>query len=100
MKFGDSKELQEGIAQLGFPMSVVFGLGIVELACALIYAIPYTSVLGAILVTGYLGGAVAAHVRVGDPPGKIAAPIIIGVLVWLGLVLRDARLRSVLPLRL
>jgi hypothetical protein len=71
-------------------------LTIVEIACALIYAIPQTSVFGAILLTGYLGGATATHVRVGEP---FFLPVIVGIVVWLGLFLREGRLRALLPLR-
>jgi len=71
-------------------------LGILELACTIIYAIPRTAVLGAILLTGYLGGAILTHLRIGDPFWN---PIIPGVLVWLGLYLRDPRLRALAPLR-
>ncbi len=73
-------------------------LGIVLLVCTLLYLIPRTPVLGAILLTGYLGGAVATHVRVGEGLFSILFPIIFGVLIWLGLYLRDDRLRALLPL--
>ena len=86
----------EGFAGLGYPESLVLGIGIVEIVCTVIYMIPRTSVLGAILVTGYLGGATATHVRVGDP---FFGPVILGVLVWFGLYLRDDRLRALIPLR-
>jgi hypothetical protein len=75
-------------------MNLAKPLGTTVLACTLLYAIPQTSVLGAILLTGYLGGATATHVRVGD---NFAGPIIFGVLVWLGLFLRDSRLRALIP---
>ncbi len=88
--------LEEGLAHLGLPMSTITGIGILELACTLLYLIPRTSVLGAILLTGYLGGATAIHVRVGDP---VYAVVFIGVLVWGGLFLRDARIRALIPLR-
>lgn len=83
-------------ARLGYPESRVLGIGILEIACTIVYLIPRTSVLGAILLTGYLGGATATHVRIGDP---FIFPIIFGVLVWVGLYLRDERLRALLPLR-
>ena len=70
-------------------------IGIVELLCVVVYLIPRTSVLGAILMTGYFGGAVATHVRVSD---NFAIPLVLGVFVWVGLFLRDARLRELLPL--
>jgi hypothetical protein len=84
--------------RLGYdPEKVVIALGIVELSCAIIYAIPQTAVLGAILLTGYLGGATATHVRISE---GFLPPIIGGVLVWLGLYLRDARVRALIPLRI
>lgn len=89
----------DGSAQLGFPPSVVFPLGVVLLACVVIYALPATSVLGAVLLTGYLGGAVATHVRVGDPLlSHTLVPVYVAGFVWGGLYLRDARLRALLPL--
>jgi hypothetical protein len=85
--------------QLGFPESVIVGLGIVLLACVILYVIPGTSILGAILLTGYLGGAVASHVRVGDPLfSHVLFPVYLGVLVWGGLFLREPRLRQLMPL--
>jgi len=83
--------------KFGYQASVLTPLGLVELICAILYAIPQTSVLGAILLTGYLGGAVATHVRVGDPGW--AFPIVFGVLVWGGLYLRDDRIAALIPLR-
>jgi uncharacterized membrane protein YphA (DoxX/SURF4 family) len=99
MKFAQSPDVTKGFEHLQWPMKLAIGLGIVEISCTLLYVIPQTSVLGAILLTGYLGGAVATHVRVGDPIGNVATPIVLGVLVWLGLFLRDARLRALIPLR-
>ena len=88
----------EGTVQLGYPVSVVFGLGVILASCTLAYAVPSTSVLGALLLTGYLGGAVATHVRVGNPLlSHTLFPIYVAVFVWGGLVLRDARLRAFLP---
>jgi DoxX-like family len=78
--------------QLGFPLSLAVPLGIVELLCVAVYVFPRTSVLGAVLLTGYLGGAVASHVRVGDPVFPVVFPILIGILFWGGLYLRDDRL--------
>ena len=88
--------VKQFVEKFGYTESLATPLGIVEVLCAVLYCIPATAVLGAILLTGYLGGAVATHARVGDPP---IAPIVVGVLVWLGLFLRDARLRELLPLR-
>jgi hypothetical protein len=85
--------------QLGYPESVILGLGIVLLGCTVLYLIPRTSVLGAILLTGYLGGAVATHVRVEDSVFSILFPVILGALLWGGLVLREGHLRAVLPIR-
>jgi DoxX-like family len=96
MKLIKPASVVEGLTHLGWDESLALGLAILELACTLVYVIPQTAVLGAILLTGYLGGATATHVRVGDP---FYAPIILGVLVWGGLFLRDARLRALLPLR-
>src|SRR5829696_1353367 len=96
MKFVKSPEVAQGFTHLGYPESLALGLGIVELACTVIYIIPRTSVLGAILLTGYLGGAIATHVRIGEP---FFMPIILGILVWGGLFLRDERLRALIPLR-
>jgi DoxX-like protein len=90
----------EGTIELGYPESVIVGLGIVLLISTLLYAIPLTSVLGAILLTGYLGGAVATHVRVGNPLfTHMLFPVYLGVLLWLGLYLREERLRALIPLR-
>ena len=96
MTFVKPPGFTEGLAKIGFPESVVNGLGFVELASVLLYLIPQTSVLGAILLTGYLGGATAAHVRIHD---NFLAPVIIGMVLWLGLYFRDARIRSLIPFR-
>ncbi len=89
----------EATVQLGFPESTIVGMGIVLLASTILYLIPRTAVLGTILLTGYLGGAVATHVRVGSSLYSIVLPVIIGVLLWGGIYLRDVRLRALLPLR-
>lgn len=86
----------EGFQRLGYPASFILGLGILELGCTILYLIPKTSILGAVLLTGYLGGATATHLRVGEP---FIAPVIVGVLVWGGLYLREKRLAPLLPLR-
>ena len=96
MKVKGGPELKEGLAHLGLPESIVIPLAILELACAVIYVIPATSVLGAILLTGFIGGAICTHWRVGDP---FVIQIAIGALVWLGLYLREARLKALIPLR-
>ncbi len=96
MKFAQPSTFVEGFKTLGYPMSLATGIGIVELLCTIIYLIPRTSVLGAILLTGYLGGAVATHVRIADP--SFVGPLLFGVLVWVGLYLRDPRIRALIPL--
>jgi hypothetical protein len=90
----------QGTTQLGYPESVVFGLGLVQLACLAVYLFPRTSVLGAVLWTGYLGGAVATHVRLGNPLfSHVLFPLYVAAFLWLGLWLREERLRAVLPFR-
>jgi hypothetical protein len=88
--------VEEGMTKYGYPASSVMPLQIVAFVCVVLYAIPQTAVLGAILLTGYLGGAVATHVSASEP---WFFPIIVGVLVWLGLFLRDPRLRALVPFR-
>jgi hypothetical protein len=99
MKLVKPAPVVEATVQLGYPESVIVGLGIVLTVCTLLYVLPLTSVLGAVLLTGYLGGAVATHVRVGNGLFSAAFPILLGVLLWGGLYLREARLRALLPLR-
>jgi hypothetical protein len=84
------------VARLGYTMDTIFTIGIVELACVIVYLFPRTAVLGAILLTGYLGGATATHVRIADP---FFGPVIIGVVVWVALFLRDRRVRALAPWR-
>ena len=96
MKFAKPPPVVEGFAHLGLSVTLAFGLGALELACTAIYLVPRTAVLGAILLTGYLGGAIVTHLRVGDP---FIGPIILGVLIWAGLFLREPRLRALIPLR-
>jgi hypothetical protein len=87
--------VREGLRHTGYPETLARTLGSVEIICAVIYVIPRTAMLGAILLTGYFGGAVATHVRIGEP---FFAALICGVLVWVGLFLRDERLRELLPI--
>lgn len=87
----------DGTVQFGYPEHLATPIGVVLTACTLLYLVPRTAVLGAILLTGYLGGATASHVRVEDPFFLFAA--VFGVLVWAGLYLREPRLRALLPLR-
>ena len=96
MKLKGGADVIEGMAHLGLPASLIVPLGILEISCVAIYLIPATSILGAILLTGYLGGAILAHLRVGD---AFFFQIVLGVCVWLGLYLRENRLRALLPLR-
>jgi len=97
MKLLKPTPILQGFAHYGYPESLIVVIGILEIACTLVYVIPQSSYLGAILMTAYLGGATASNVRVGDP--SYFATVILGVLVWAGLYLRDARLRALLPLR-
>jgi len=100
IKFPAIDPVVESFSQLGYPVSLAIGIGAIELACLVLYVIPRTSVLGAILLTGYLGGAVATHVRVGSPLlTHILFPIYVAALVWGGLFLREGRLRALVPLR-
>jgi hypothetical protein len=87
----------EGTVPAGYPASVVRPIGIVLLACILLYVIPRTAILGAILLTGYLGGATASMVCLSNP--GFLFPVAVGVLAWLGIFLRDAQLRVLIPLR-
>jgi hypothetical protein len=90
----------QGSTELGYAASAVFWLGLIELACVVFYVIPRTSVLGAILMTGWFGGAIATHVRMGHPLfSHTLFPIYVAILVWGGLFLRNARLRAVLSPR-
>ena len=99
MKFVKPPAVVDATVKLGYPESVIIGLGAVLLLGTVLYLIPKTSVLGAILLTGYLGGAVATHVRVQEGWFPIVFPVIFGILLWLGLYLRDDRLRALLPLK-
>jgi hypothetical protein len=96
MKFMGGPQLAEGFAHLGLPERMVLPLAILELSCVVIYLIPPTAVLGAVLLTGYLGGAICSHWRVGDP---FYMPILLGLFIWLGIYLREGRLKPILPLR-
>lgn len=92
--------VKETLAELGYPVQVAFGLGVLTLAIGVLYAIPSTSVLGAVLLTGLLGGAMATHLRVGSPVfSHLLFGLYIGLMAWGGLFLRDERLRALMPLR-
>ncbi len=96
MKFTGAAEVSTEMGRLGYPASHTIKLGILELACTILYIIPRTAVLGAILLAAYLGGATATHVRIGDP---FFMPPLLGVVIWLGLYLRDYRVADLIPLR-
>jgi hypothetical protein len=90
----------EAFGQLGYPLSVAVTLGVVELVCVLLYVFPRTSVLGAILLTGYLGGAIATQVRIGAPLLSTGLfPVYVALFVWGGIYLRDERVRAIIPVR-
>lgn len=89
----------EATVALGIPESAILGLGLLLLGCLAVYLAPRTAVLGAVLLTGYLGGAIATHVRMGSDLFSLLFPVILGVLLWGGLYLRDARLRALLSPR-
>jgi hypothetical protein len=99
MKLVKPAVVVEATVQLGYTESVIVPIGIVLLVSTVLYLIPQTSALGAILLTGYLGGAVATHVRAGEGLFSIVFPVIFGVLIWLGLYLRYDRLRTLIPLK-
>ena len=96
MKFLKPAPVLENFTRLGYSEGVIFPLGVVEVACTLLYLIPRTSYLGAILLTGFLGGATATHLRAGEP---FFIPIVLGMMVWGGLFFRDTRLRALIPLK-
>ena len=99
-KFVKPAAVVEGTQQLGYSESVILPLGVILLVSTIVYLIPRSSILGAILLTGYLGGAVATHVRVGSPLfSHVLFPVYLGVTLWLGLYLREKRLQVVVPLR-
>lgn len=96
MKLVGGREVIEGFVRMGLPESLRVPLGVLELVCVLVYVVPATSVMGAILLTGYVGGTIVTHLRIGEP---VVFQIALGLLVWLGLYLREPRLKSLLPLR-
>jgi uncharacterized membrane protein YphA (DoxX/SURF4 family) len=96
MKLRGGPELEQGMAHLGLPPSMTVPLAILEISCVVLYLVPTTSVVGAILLAGYVGGAICTHWRVGDP---FFVQIALGVFVWLGLYLRESRLKGLIPLR-
>jgi hypothetical protein len=100
MKLLQLAPAMEGTIRLGYPANLIRPIGIILLVCTVLYTIPRTSMVGAILLTGYLGGAVASQLRIGEPLfSHILFPVYFGVLLWAGLFLRDERLRALVPLR-
>ena len=99
MKIAMTAPSVQGSGQLGWPVSDIQPIGIVLLICTIIYIIPATAVLGAILLTGYLGGAVSIMARTQMPGHPFIFPVIFGILVWAGLYFRDVRLRTLIPFR-
>ena len=97
MKLSGSPQVVEFfVGKFGYPQGTLLWIGVLELVCTVLYVVPRTAVLGAILLTGYLGGAIATHVRVGD---AFFGPLGLGILVWAGLYLRDERIRGLIPFR-
>jgi hypothetical protein len=94
MKFSHNPKMVEMWAQFGYSDTLITPIATVEILCVLFYLIPQTVVFGAILITGFMGGAVATHLRIGQP---IAVPVVLGICAWAGLYLRDRRLRGMLP---
>lgn len=89
-------DVKKGMDKMGFKESLILPLGILELSCVIVYLIPQTTIIGAILLTGYLGGAIVTHVRADEP---IYSHVVIGIIIWLGPFLRDERLRVLIPWR-
>lgn len=98
MSFRMPPDFAKNFESMGWKTDLAFTIGVLSLLSVALYVVPQTSVLGAIMLTGYLGGAVATHLRVGET-GKSWVPVVFGVLVWLVLLLREPRLRSLLPIR-
>jgi hypothetical protein len=97
MKLLKPQPVLDGFVHYGFPLGMVTGLGVLEILCTVVYLVPRTSILGAILVTGFLGGATVTTLRVGESSWVMA--VILGILLWGGLFLRDPRLRALIPFR-
>lgn len=96
MKFSGNPQMVQSWNHLGWPESMISVIAFLEVMCVMLYLIPQVSVLGAILLTGYLGGAISTHLRIGEP---VIMQAVFGVLVWGGLYLREPRLRAILPIR-
>jgi hypothetical protein len=97
IKLTGAQVVSDSMVQLGYPVTLAVTIGVIELVCLFVYIVPRTSIVGAILLTGYLGGAIATHVRIGSPlPSHTLFPIYVAVLVWGGLYLREPRVRALL----
>ena len=96
MKLVKPPVVVQATIQLGYPESAILGIGVTLLACTLLYIVPRTSILGAVLLTGYLGGAVASNIRAGMPLFNVVFPMIVAAMLWGGLWSRDLRVRSLL----
>ena len=99
MKLFKPEPVVKATVELGYPESVIVPLGIILVISTILYIVPRTAILGAILLTGYLGGAVATHVRVGGGAFPVLFPVVFGILLWGGLYLRDRRIEALIPLR-
>ena len=100
IKFVGIQPVADSMTQLGYPLHLTLGIAVIELICLVAYLVPRTSVLGAVLLTGYLGGAIATHVRVESPLfSHVLFPVYVAALLWGGLYLRESRLSALLPLR-
>jgi len=98
-KFALPKQVTDAFVRLGIPVVQATAIGILLTVSTIFYAIPQTAIFGAVLLTGYLGGAVAIHLRAGSTTFEMVFPVIFGVVVWAGIYLRECRLRAVFPLR-
>jgi hypothetical protein len=97
MKLVGSRQVIEGMTRFGYPQNLIVPIGILEISCVIVYLIPQTAVIGAVLVAGYLGGATATMARLGDP--GFFMPALLGMMAWLGLWLREPRLHALTPIR-
>jgi hypothetical protein len=95
---GNEKAAEDAV-KIGYPKETLFGIGVAVVICTVIFAVPKTAVLGAVLLTGYMGGAVATHVRAGEGWRAAIPAFIFAALVWVAMLLREPRLRAVLPIR-
>lgn len=99
MNLSGNADAVKGAAEVGYPANTLFGIGIALVICAIVFAVPRTAILGALLLTGYMGGAVATHIRAGQGWGSTVPAFIFAALVWIAMLLREPRLRALLPLR-